>query len=313
MSFSDLLTSSRGPGVIGMLMAMMVLLGFGFLFFLSSDESLQGGGPTLASAIRKNEQSIASYQTQIEAGNNRLATIPVLKEIADTHRSLQASIKSIEDSIDDRKHALIETKKKIAETEEEFEIYKNRYRAFVRNSPDNRDIAKLTTNDGVVYTNVMIRAVNAVGIEIRHSEGHKRIPYENLPEELQDYYQFDKDQKIVEIEREAAERARHVSAVAAANEASRAAVAEQRIREQEAAKQKRIQDIALGRARLRVIQNEITQLEKDLVEAEKQAELARKAKRSHLNKTGTIRSELAKKHAEYSRVTNEIARLQSQL
>ena len=43
MGFSDLLSSSRGPGVIGVLVALLVLGGFGTLFVVF-DDNMQGGG-----------------------------------------------------------------------------------------------------------------------------------------------------------------------------------------------------------------------------------------------------------------------------
>lgn len=43
MSFSDMMSSGRGPGVIGMILALIVLLGFGVLFMFASRKADRAG------------------------------------------------------------------------------------------------------------------------------------------------------------------------------------------------------------------------------------------------------------------------------
>lgn len=311
MSFSDLLTSAKGPGVIGMIMALIVVLGFGLLFMFAFDDGLQGGGPTLAGAIRTNDRAIADTKLQIEAGEARLTRIPALKETADKNRTELTSIGLLEKQIQDRKSAIETTTTAIAENMEVFESYKNRYRAYIRASPKNRNLDELATNDGTIYRQVDIRQVTAVGIEIRHAGGQKRIPYEELPNEMQDYYQFDEDQKLAEIQREAAERGQHDAAVAIANQAADKMLAQQRARDQEAARQRRIENIASGKARLTLIADEIRRLENEVTAAENQAAAARAAGRRHLSRVGPLRGQLSQKRAELTQVQSELARLQA--
>ena len=73
MSFSDLMSSGRGPGVIGMVMALFVLLGFGLLFTLAFDEGFQGEGITIEAEIANQAKAINGYMSQSEAGNLQLA------------------------------------------------------------------------------------------------------------------------------------------------------------------------------------------------------------------------------------------------
>lgn len=51
MGFTDMMSSGRGAGVIGSIMAVVVLGGFVLLFVLVFDEGLQGGGETIESVI----------------------------------------------------------------------------------------------------------------------------------------------------------------------------------------------------------------------------------------------------------------------
>jgi hypothetical protein len=60
MSFSDLMQSGRGPGVIGMLLALVVLVGFGLLFMFAFDEGLPNKpkrsmrSPSASHPVRRN-------------------------------------------------------------------------------------------------------------------------------------------------------------------------------------------------------------------------------------------------------------------
>ena len=67
----------------------------------------------------------------------------------------------------------------------------------------------MKTIDGKVYEHVSIRKVTALGMEIRHLNGLKRIHYQNLPDELQDRFQFtEADAKaLVETEQITAKQA----------------------------------------------------------------------------------------------------------
>ncbi len=310
MSFIDLISSGKGPGVIGMLMAVLVLLGFGALFTFAFDEGLQGGGPTLAGAVRQNENTIAEKKVQIAEAK---ATIPARKKVAEDTQLAISVNNSLESQVATLKAAAAESSDSLAKAMESFESYKNDYRAFVRNSPENRQIKELTTKSGTVYTNVDIRNVTAVGLEIRHSDGLKRIAYKELPDEMQNYYQFDEDQKLAEMEREAAQKKKHITAVSLVNEAAGAMAAEGRARDQKAAEETLRSHLASGKACLRTITGEIRQLENAIGRANNAAASASAAGRMHLNKAGPLRGQLSQKRAEHARVLAELARLRSQL
>ncbi len=312
MSFSELISSGKGPGVIGMLMAVMVLLGFGLLFMYSYDETMQGGGPTLAGAIKENEKTLAEQESNVSAAEARLASIPLLKKIAEETKTMESINSSLESQVAGRKAVVAATAAALAESRQTFSDYKDQYREFVRNSDQNRQIEELVTRDGTVYKNVEIRKVTAVGIEIRHADGIKRIVYEELPDEMKDYYQFDEDQKLAAIQREAVERKQHMTAVSLAHEAADAQAVEERIKNQKKAQVQLKSLLASGQARVRAISREIRQLEIAISTASGEAASARRAGRMHISRVGPLRSQLSAKRAEYARVQAELARLGAQ-
>jgi hypothetical protein len=72
MSFSDMMSSGRGPGVIGMLMALVVLVGFGVLFMFATDEGFQGGDQSIESIIKHQAGDIESLKGGIANGMKSL-------------------------------------------------------------------------------------------------------------------------------------------------------------------------------------------------------------------------------------------------
>ena len=61
---------------------------------------------------------------------------------------------------------------------------------------------ELKTLSGDTYTKVKITNVDAVRMQIRHSGGIKGIPFEELPMDLQDRFQFDSKEKEVRVAKE---------------------------------------------------------------------------------------------------------------
>lgn len=313
MSFSDLMSSGRGPGVIGMLIALFVLIGFGTLFMFAFDEGTMGGDKSLVAMIRDADKEIITGKARIEDGGNTLATIPALRKTAADLLEAKAKKEFLTTRITQRVSEIKEINTGIDSLEEEFADYKNQYRVFVRNNASGTKLEELKTFSGEVYTDVDIRKVTAVGIEIRHRDGHKRIGFEDLPEEMQDFYQFDKAQMLAEVQREAVVRKQHNAAVALSDQAVKEQTAMQKVRDREQASQKAMTLLAAKESRLAIIGQELQNLQSELSSSESAAQAARASGRMHLSKSGGIRSRIASKNAEQSRVQGEIASLRASL
>ena len=306
--------SAKGPGLIGMLLALVVLVGFGTLYMLAFEEGSGGGGKSLAAIIRDNEESIVNYQSKITAEEETLAsTTPRLKKTSDELRVFSAKAKLLSTTVSDLTDQASTLESDLVGLDDDFENYKNQYRAHVRNKAADTRIEELKTNDGTVYHSVIIRKVTAVGIEVRHRDGLKRIGFQELPTEMQDYYQFDKEQMLSELQRELKVRNKHDHAVAVANHAAGKVADKQRAQDDEEARQRRIKKVAVKELQLQAVASEMRQLESDISSAERAASAARSADRMHLNRAGSIRGALNSKRAEYSRLSAEIARLKASI
>ena len=130
-----------------------------------------------------------------------------------------------------------------------FEAYKDQYRAYIRGKAIGESMAVLETRGGTIYKNVNIREVTAVGIQIRHDDGQKRIPFEDLPEALKERFQFDPQQKVAAIAKEESDRSEHEAAAAASDLVSSQQLAVQADKNAEIQRAKVARSIAINFSR----------------------------------------------------------------
>jgi hypothetical protein len=313
MSFSDLMSSGRGPGVIGMVLALIVLLGFGFLFMFASDEGLQGADQSIESVIRSQERELRHHQEKIGHGASLLQEGPArtsrVKELSLMKRMNQGH----QDRVAELKKGIDAANSLLEEGMAEIETYKNRYRAHVRSLAKGSEIEELKTMDGVSYQKVNIREVTAVGIQIRHDGGQKRIPFENLPEEMRDHFQFDPNQKAQALALESQQRAVHEAAATVANAAADEQMVIQRAKEAALMRENLMRQVERKEAIIDGLEDEIRLLEREMQNAEAAAASARSAGRMHINKSGSHAANIRSKRSRISAIRNEIQQMRSRL
>ena len=260
-----MMSSHRGPGVIGMVMGLFVLLGFGVLFVFAFDEGSQGGDLSIESVVRHQAKEIDGYQANIVSGQQNLdqapARITQARELARLKRGGRELVENLTKRVDERKAG-------IALQTVAFADYKDNYRAYVRGKAKGEKIGKLETLNGFVYNDVVIREVTPVGIQIRHADGHKRIPFEVLPEAMIDRFQFDPKQKDEALAEELASRNLLESAVAVSNSITDQANAERRYAEAESNRDKTIRAITYKKARIQALEGEIESLKSAIQQEE---------------------------------------------
>jgi hypothetical protein len=126
-------------------------------------------------------------------------------------------------------------------------------------------IAKLETLKGDVYENVTIREVSPIGIAIRHDAGSRRVPFEELPLEMQRQFLFDPKEKEKALASEHAVQNAHLAQVKAAK-VERSEV--QKTGQAEEYRLKVSKAIATKSARIQVLEDEIRSLESDVAREE---------------------------------------------
>ena len=312
MSFSDMMSSGRGPGVIGMVMALIVLLGFGLLFMYASDES-ERGGQSIESLISHQAKEIDGHQATIIFQQKKLDQAPSLLANSKDLTRLKREIQSLKNDSLNLAKSVESRKADIALKTQAFADYKDEYRACVRGKAKGETIAKLEALTGVIYTDVTIREVTPIGIQIRHADGHKRIPFEDLPEAMKDRFQFDPKQKDQAMAAESATRNVHEAAVAVADDLADQKMDAQRAQDAEAAKAKFRQDVTAKEALIASLQEDVKGLQADLDRAASDAASARAAGRMHVSKSGSISSNIRSKQGRVANLQAEVAQMRARL
>jgi hypothetical protein len=301
MSFTDLMQSGRGPGLIGMLLGLLVLAGFGILFMFVFDEGMQGADQSIDSIIRRQSDDIKRLRSHLSEESRTM-------ELASARQAQQKALRELDRENQFRDAQAVTLKNDIGKAQAKhdelvasFEAYKDEYRAFVRAKAKGESIPRLETRKGEVYEGVIFREVSAVGIQVLHSGGQKRIPFEDLPQDLQDRFQFDAGQKAAALAREEEIHKEHESAVAASDAAVSEKAAEDRMKAEEEARQRAVLAIASGKRRIEAIREEIKHLREDIV---------REAAKP-ISQAPQMRIKLANKERDLVNLTREVSRLEA--
>jgi cell division protein FtsL len=299
MGFTDMMSSGRGPGVIGMLLAMVVLVGFGTLFMFAFDEGFQGADMSIEAVIAHQAKEIDDLKLGIGAGTKRLAEAPARNASARELSTLKRENQYRDGEITSLGEGIAAAQQAITARLADFEAYKDQYRTVARAKGKGTTMAKLETRKGDVYENVQVREVSAVGMQIIHDGGQKRIPFEELPAEIQDLYQFDPGQKAAAIAKEAEERGTHDAAVAAAQQAAGQQAMAQKEKDDIAARERAAAALKVMQSRIFTLGEEIRGLEEALV-----LEV-----RKPLSRAPQMRQQISNKQRERAGLEEKVARL----
>ncbi len=313
MNFSDMMQGSRGPGLIGMFLALMVMLGFGLLFIFASDEGLQGGGQTIQAVISQQKkeieslrQNISSTERTLERGDGLAAIEKELAAVKKVNQGQISNMNSLKMDISSGNEA-------ITAIEKEFEDYKNQYRTFIRAKAKGRIVGHLVTRKGEVFENVVIKEVTSIGLQIRHDGGLGRIPYEVLPDAMLEEFQFDPGQKIAAVAKEVAIQNEHESAVSASKVVVGQKASEQKIADAQAEKEQKLHNIEVLQTRIDSLKSEIANLRSDLELEVRQANRARSSGHIRLGDSSRIHAEIQAKQNQISALQTEVFQLQAGL
>jgi hypothetical protein len=313
MSFSDMMSSGRGPGVIGMVMALVVLLGFGVLFMFAFDEGFQGAELSDEAAIVQQGKEIENYQVTLDKGQKSLDLAP--QRVSDAKELTRLGLEN--QMLSQNITTLIEKQKageaEIVEKNKAFDAYKDDYRAYVRGKAKGETMDQLSTTSGVVYKNVSIREVTAIGIQIRHDEGQKRIAFEDLPDEMKDYYQFDPNQKEDAKKAEDAAREAHEKEVGISDKLAEADMAKQRERDAVLDKEKRRRNIAEKEAQILALQSDIRRLNTEMNNDAAKSQAARSAGRMHIKKSNSLGAAIKSKQNAIADLRAEVQQMRASL
>lgn len=315
------MSSGRGPGVIGLLMALLVVGGFGSIYVFVFDKEMQGQGVTIESQIRDNTDEIESLTVQIAHYRETLANSKKDADMGKKAEALTANVAAGTAKLAELQAVIVKTNTEIDQIAKAHLEYKNQYRSLVRSKAVGETFPEIQTTSGKTYKQVEIREVTEIGINIRHLDGMGRIAYEEFNAELQERFQYDPKEKAEALAKEqAAQRAFEAAMaepVAEAGDDDEKEGGKARPKEdlkdpktQEGADQIRrlIQQKEIQLAKLRT---ELGILQKVAVEAEGDENVARGRGNAGMGKVLGVRQRIHAKEREIRKVVFELADLKT--
>lgn len=199
MGFTDLLSSGRGPGVIGTLVALLVLVGFGGLFMVFDKDMERAGGKKIEAVVRDLGLEIEGKQTQLASFKELVKQGDLLKEQENTIGEIKASVAQGAPKIEELKANISAAEAANKEAKAAWEEYKNQYRAQTWEKAIGRNIGDVKgVTSGKLYTNAVITKVEHIGLRVTDSTGPKRIALEDVPLSLVDELQLSKEIALVD-------------------------------------------------------------------------------------------------------------------
>lgn len=329
MGFTDLISSSRGPGVIGTFVALIVLGGFATLYFLVFDESMQGGKQTVASMIRDQEVAIDSFKGKIQTYRDKEEEVAQRAVIA---REVQSASRQVDTEIAQKTELTQQVaagQAVLKDLGEKWEAYKDQYRAQVWGEAQGQQLKEFKTVSGKVYTDAKVLGVDHTGMRLMVHSGPVTVAAEELPDELRERYQLSEEKKKAILLAESKGTAAHEGNVEIATRQQRIALLGTSIGEKTAAKTALEQTLQnaidagprnqaeisrleyqIGVEKTKKISN-APQLQQQIQNLRKKSEDARNAMPKLRTDIQTLDSEMAKMDAEVKTLTEEIKKLRA--
>lgn len=203
---TDLFTSHRGAGLIGTLIALLVLGGFSLLFFLVTEEGPTG--PSIKTVIKKDARRIEVLEAREETLRAELDATADFGAISREADRLETRLKLAKQETARLGEEKAEAADEIDPAMAALEDYKQSYRKSARASMVGETMDQLKTITGETFDKVKITEIDPVRMQIRHSKGITGVPLEELPTEMQDYLQVDLEEKAARLAKERENRRR---------------------------------------------------------------------------------------------------------
>ena len=221
MGFTDLVSSGRGPGFIGTLIALFVLVTFGALYSMVFDPKNMETHKKIEAVVRDLALEIDGKKTQLESYKEETKLVAKRKEMENELSSLTSTFEAGAKQLEEAKAAQAAAQAAVEAAETEWEDYKDEYRKATWAKNKGRELGTLKLTNGTVFENTTIRKIDHAGMDIMCSSGPKNVKFEDLSAELQDEFQFDVVKRDEFVAGENAAEDKHIESVEYAQTAER--------------------------------------------------------------------------------------------
>lgn len=193
--FNDSHETTRNVGMMGVVLAVLVLIGLYGLgaAFLTGMGMLEGEGRSL-------QVSIDRLETQIEESNEALGEEALIREKLEHYAAILTEIEESVETLEEREKevdlaevAVAAAKAELETRKRAFGKYREQYRDAVR-ALAKGEIMDLSELRGDGFEKVRVLGVSPLYLKVMSSSGPVGIPYQELPDDLQDRFQFGEEE-----------------------------------------------------------------------------------------------------------------------
>lgn len=191
--------------LVGLILVVMAAVGLSVL--LESRFSFSRNTRELETVIAADKEEIARLTLRNEESQSELASAaPRLTAVENELKALRPKLRENQAKLAELTQRLEETKRSIPALGEQFEAYRKRYREQTWAEAVGQSLGDLEVRGGKVYQDARITKVTEVGLEVRHADGIARIQGPDLPEALQDRFQWNDQERMKRLQEEIAHR-----------------------------------------------------------------------------------------------------------
>lgn len=206
--FNDFHESPRNAGMVGVLLGFVVLVGFcglGVLVFngLNSDDT----GPPLSVKVINQKGIIDDISDDIRKRTLRLEELEGFKSAGQSLKSTQEELLEMKKAILLREEKVTDMEDTIEAAELSFEEYRDQYRQRER-SLAKGEVIDLSETKGEGFEACKILGISPLYLRVMQKAGPIGIPYQELPEDVQDRFQFGEEEAEIYRQRMAAAESR---------------------------------------------------------------------------------------------------------
>lgn len=176
-------------GMIGVIVVGVVLAGLSGLGFAYMSGSPSSSGPSYETRVEEQTPRLESLEDKVEQQRLRLNCYQEREAKIQLSASLLGELEDLTRAKDEMVSLHTKLMEESAKTRQDHEDYKVAYRKRERESAKG-EIIDLSSLLGSRYRKSRIVEVVPTHLKIMHSSGTKAIPYQELPLELQDRFQF---------------------------------------------------------------------------------------------------------------------------
>ena len=202
MAFTDMITTFRGLGILGATLSIIVVACFVMFGSLALDKRFAGGQDTIEYKISQNRDKLSGIKDRMAQTEAKLVRFDELEQSAAELASLQLSIQEKRDANARSRSQVDSLRDEIKYAEDSLAAHKRLYRNMVRERSVGTTMEKLLTLDGKTYHQVTIKSIGAMGMNITHRDGSRRIPFRDLPVDMQRKYMFSEEEAQAQHQKE---------------------------------------------------------------------------------------------------------------